>query len=50
MLLGRLGLVTRNLALKVVNKSIKNGAYRYKIGNSEWKKLNNFEVTLEEGV
>lgn len=49
-LLGGLRLISLNLALKLVNNSIKKGAFRYKIGEGDWKNLNNFEITLEKGV
>lgn len=50
LLLGRLRLINLKTALKMSNKLIEKGSFRYRIGKGEWKKLNNFEITLEEGV
>lgn len=49
-LLGRLKLISLDTVIKLINRSIKRGAFRCKVGKGDWKKLDHFEFTLSEGA
>lgn len=38
--LGRMRLITLERAIKIVNHSLGNGAFRFKVNNGQWQDLN----------